>query len=619
MKKKIGLLYRVSSKPQEVDGSSLDTQKEMGRKMSKVLGYDYVEFNEGVQSSYNVEINFRPKLVELLNEIQKPKGIRKVWVFNTDRLGRYSNSWYSILKVFLDYGVEVYVGESDKPYDLKNLTDKLTIGLLSLISQYDNELRRMRSVMGKRNSLKSGNTYLGSTIPFGYSVKNKNLIIDNTEGKYVKKIFKMYDEGQSTMDIKMFLDKQVEIQPRKSKYGWNLGTIQKMLRNTLYIGKQVWRWEENLPNGEKKLIEEIEIETPKIIDKKVFDRVQKRMDSSTRNNTPKESQSLLRGLLECSVCGLMLPERNQQNSMYYGRCKEYKWKYNGEKFDYNNCGLKKGLRTELTDTLVLDKVLESLTESKRVREEFKKKNLEPKWENENENKKKLNKIKGYINKKEKEKERIERELVQIDFEIRLGKLTSRYGEQLKDKFSERLTVIDEELQKLKKEEKLYSDTKGWVNWIEKMYEILDDVPNFDNSKKRTFLKDYVESIKVNYNPNIQSHELDISFLKPIIGDTIIYKEGKDEKGFKRYDIEEGENNLEVIIPTSTKRNRISKKDREKLNNHIYELKIKNGLSHSEVCEELNNLGLRTPTNKIWDKPKFSSYYNYIKKELLGKE
>ena len=44
------------------------------------------------------------------------------------------------------------------------------------------------------------------------------------------------------------------------------------------------------------------------------------------------------------------------------------------------------------------------------------------------------------------------------------------------------------------------------------------------------------------------------------------------------------------------------------------------LSHSEVCDELNKKGLRTPTNKKWDKPKLSSYYNYIKKQYkLGKE
>ena len=286
MKEKIGLLYRVSSKPQELDGGSLDIQREMGKRVSKNLNLSILEFDEGVQSSFNVEINLRPKLLELLNEIQKPKGIRKVWVFNTDRLGRYSQSWYSILKVFIDYGIEVYVGESDKPYDLSNSTDKFVMGVLSLISQYDNELRRLRSILGKRNSLKSGNTYLGSTIPFGYSVKNKKLIENKKESNYVKEIFEMYDDGKSTMDIKMYLDKQIDIEPRRTKSGWNLGTIQKMMRSSIYIGVQNWKWEEKLPNGEIKTIDEISIVTPEIVDKKLWKRVNDRMNSKIKNNSP---------------------------------------------------------------------------------------------------------------------------------------------------------------------------------------------------------------------------------------------------------------------------------------------------------------------------------------------
>ena len=49
---------------------------------------------------------------------------------------------------------KIYVGVSPKPYDLDNPLDNLNMNILSLISQYDNQIRRMRSVMGKRNSLK---------------------------------------------------------------------------------------------------------------------------------------------------------------------------------------------------------------------------------------------------------------------------------------------------------------------------------------------------------------------------------------------------------------------------------------------------------------------------------
>jgi len=620
MKEKIGLLYRVSSQIQETDGGSLDTQREMGKRMSKKLGFNYMEFDEGVQSSFNVEINFRPKVVELLTEIQKPNGIRKVWVFNTDRLGRYSNSWNTILKVFLDYGVEVYVGEGHKPYDLSNLTDKLTLGVLSLISQYDNELRRMRSIMGKRNSLKSGNTYLGSTIPFGYSVEDKKLIKNKTESNYVKEIFKMYNQGDSTMDIKVFLDKQPDIKPRKTKFGWNLGTIQKMLRNQLYIGVQKWRWEEKLPNGESTLIEEIEIKTPKLIDKKIYDEVQKKLDSRVRNNTPKENRFMLRGILKCSVCGLMLSEREQKNPMYYGRCREYSWKYNKEKFKFDDCGLTKGLRTSSTDKVVLDKVLSTLQNSKTIREEYKKKNLTPKWEDEKVNKKNLKKLRVYINETENEIDRYNDEIIQIEFDIRIGNLTQKIGEKLREKFNLIILENQKKLNSYKKEEVLLSDTKGWISWIDRMNKELEKVPNYNLSKKTTFLRENIERIDVRYDSSSKSHKMDISFNKPIIGDKMIYKNSKDDEGFKDYEIITGYKNVKVEVPIDEKRNTLSLNDRIKLNSLILELKENRNLSHSEVCDELNLKGLRTPTNKEWDKPKLSSYYNYIKKQYkLGKE
>jgi len=53
---------------------------------------------------------------------------------------------------------------------------------------------------------------------------------------------------------------------------------------------------------------------------------------------------------------------------------------------------------------------------------------------------------------------------------------------------------------------------------------------------------------------------------------------------------------------------------------ISDLNFEDGDPDELDFDELNKKGLRTPTNKKWDKPKLSSYYNYIKKQYkLGKE
>ena len=194
----IGILLRVSSDIQQTDGGGLEVQKNLGLQMSKKLGLKPIIFNEGSQSSFQIELEERIVLVEMLDELQKGT-IKNIWVYNSDRLGRSTQSWWSIYKVLLDSGTKVYIGSSPKPYDLDNPIDEFQMGILSLVSQYDNKLRRMRSVMGKRNSLKSGNTYVGGTKPFGYDVKNKKSRI--IQSYLVPQFAKISNKSRATVPV----------------------------------------------------------------------------------------------------------------------------------------------------------------------------------------------------------------------------------------------------------------------------------------------------------------------------------------------------------------------------------------------------------------------------------
>ena len=621
---KIGLLYRVSSKPQETDGSSLDVQKEIGIKISKILGLKYQEFDEGVQSSFKVEINQRPKLVELLDEIQKPNGIRKVWVFNTDRLGRYSQSWYSILKVFIDFGVQIYIGDSTKPYDLNNSPDKLMIGVLSLISQYDNELRRMRSIMGKRNSLRNGNTYLGSTIPFGYTVKNKKLKEDEKESFHLRKIFTMYNQGKSTMEIKMYLDKIPDIKPRRTKLGWNLGTIQKMMRNTIYIGTQVWKWEEKLPNGDITTVDEIIIKTPKLIEKELWESVNQKMNlhlQKRKKSIP--TDQILGGTIVCNECGLSLSYRKRGNSQqYYGRCSEYSWKHNknyldNKKKNYNktNCKMKRSLNIVETDEKILDKIIDIITKSSIVREKYKIKDLSPKWDSETKNSKRLGSIRTQLRNKRRELESLEDEQIQIEYDVRTKKISESIGSKLREKFKTSIEIVQEEIDLIKNEERLISESKGWVNWISKMEKDVKKIMNSSLEQKRDFINRNVQNIKVFFDEKSKEHDITINFRLPIVGDELIYdKKGIiNETGFKDYKIKDGDKTVNFRFEKPVQiRTKLNKEVRKVLNERIIQLKEVEFLSLKNICETLNKERLLTPTGKNWDKPKLSSYYRTIK-------
>ncbi|MGM1056307.1 MAG: recombinase family protein [Bacteroidota bacterium] len=608
---KIGLLYRVSSKPQESDGGGLDLQKSLGKKISDKLGLEGVEFNEGVQSSFKVEINQRPKLVELLDEIQKTNGIRKVWVFNTDRLGRYSNSWYSILKVFIDYGVEIYIGEDIKPYDLSSSVDKLTISVLSLISQYDNELRRMRSILGKRNSLKNGNTWVGGTVPFGFLVEGKMLVINPVESQYVKKMFEMYNKGKSTMNIKVYLDEQTEIKPRRSLKGWNVGTVLSMLRKEIYKGIQVWEWKEKLPNGEVEIVDSYEVKHPQIIKEKLWNSVQDKIDDEYPVHFDgKSRKSLLKGLLVCPKCNLKLGHRFKKNNHYYGRCNETNWRRVGEKINIKSCPIKKSPRMEELDKKVFDTVLNVIKDSSRIREEHKLKNLNPKFENEKKIKVQKETLERKIRSKKLEIEKVEEQEVQVDFDVRLGKISESKGEKLTQKFSEHINILNQELHNLKNKLLPLSNSEGWVNWIERMNNELEKVQNYSLEKKREFLKDVLNEIQIHYIESTQSHRIKIEFLLPLVGDSILYGVEKDNWGFKTYELNDGskgyETELDSFVPNISK----NQTYKNKLLNRIFELKEKQGLSLDKISEILNSEGLKPLNKGEWYKSRLSSFYSY---------
>ena len=52
----IGILLRVSSDIQQTDGGGLEVQKRMGLEMSEKLGLKPIIFNEGSQSSFQIEL-----------------------------------------------------------------------------------------------------------------------------------------------------------------------------------------------------------------------------------------------------------------------------------------------------------------------------------------------------------------------------------------------------------------------------------------------------------------------------------------------------------------------------------------------------------------------------------
>ena len=86
-KNTLHIYTRVSTSIQETDGTSLDTQKELGIKKSKELGFKHKVWNEGAKSSHHEDIALRPVLSQLLTEIREGN-VQHLWVIEQSRLSR---------------------------------------------------------------------------------------------------------------------------------------------------------------------------------------------------------------------------------------------------------------------------------------------------------------------------------------------------------------------------------------------------------------------------------------------------------------------------------------------------------------------------------------------------
>lgn len=614
----LGILLRVSSDVQKTDGTSLDVQKKMGLEISKKIGFEPMVFNEGSQSTFDTEINERVVLVELLDKIDKGE-ISSIWVYNLDRLGRNTQSWMSIYKILIENRVFTYVGNSTNRYDLDTPLDNLHLNMLSIISQYDNQIRRMRSVMGKRNSLRSGNTYVGGTKPFGYNVKGKKLVINKEESECVKKIYEMYRDGKSTTDIKTYMDLKTSFEPKRSKSGWNLGTIQKTLGSTLYIGKQKWEWKEKVGNRIK-IVETLDIKTPKIVPKKLWNDVQKMLEQNHRNRDNKKKHiTLFEGMLFCKSCGKKLFVRTNRNSkyeLYSCRSGEYGWK-NPQKWGtkHKNCSLKKSVRVEETDEIMMKHLIKILKESKSVRENFKVKSLTSKFDDvDNLNLKKKKKQK-YITEKKNYKGKLEDNLVETELKIMMKEVSVSVGNKMKEKITKLISNEEDNINTLGRELSVLTKSNEWIDWLNKMYLEIDSLENLPLDKQRIFVSQHLKKVKVEYLSDVKSHKFDFEFLYPIVEDEVKL-DGVDKKGRRKYEVLDGSTKTTLIhkVTQLRKRNNVSTLKKE-----ITKMRVVEELSLSQICEKLNKKGILTPTKKRWDKPKLSSYIKNLKLEIdVGK-
>jgi site-specific DNA recombinase len=192
---------RVSSKDQ-MDNLSLETQLKGCNGFSKKLNYDVKgHFGGTYESAMSDE---RKEFVKMITFVKKSKEkISYIIVYSLDRFSRTGDNAIWLSRQLRELGINIV--SVTQPIDTTNPSGVLQQNILFLFSQYDNDLRRQKTIEGMKEKMLRGQ-WMGMT-PLGYKYdhirgKEEQRIVFNNDAKLIKKAFMMkLHEGLTNIEI----------------------------------------------------------------------------------------------------------------------------------------------------------------------------------------------------------------------------------------------------------------------------------------------------------------------------------------------------------------------------------------------------------------------------------
>lgn len=321
---RVGLYMRLSREDgDKEESSSVTNQREMlKRYVSEQENFFIVK--EYVDDGYTGTNFDRPKFKEMIEDIEAGI-IDTVITKDLSRLGRE--------RLGVGYYTEIYFPEHNVRYIalLDNIDTYIDSGMNDMApfkgvinDMYVRDIsKKIRSSLIERK--KAGN-FLGVTAPYGYQKDPNNkfhLIINEKEAEVVKRVFRLYLEGNGLTRIAQILTKDGIPVPGESRdigktrrtalySSWKQTTIRRILDNRVYLGELVQFKRRKINYKSKRRITVPEEERyicrgthEAIIDEESFNAVQNILKKNKSFKGTKHDY-LFKGLLFCSECGARL-------------------------------------------------------------------------------------------------------------------------------------------------------------------------------------------------------------------------------------------------------------------------------------------------------------------------
>tara|TARA_R110001592_G_scaffold45430_1_gene145160 strand:- start:12 stop:1619 length:1608 start_codon:yes stop_codon:yes gene_type:complete len=283
-----GVIYtRVSTKEQADNNKSLETQKKYCEQLAIKSNIDIIEYFGGTYES--AKSDERKEFTKMLSFVKRNKSVSYIIVYSYDRFSRTGANGAYISEQLKKQGV-VTISATQK-VDIDSASGSFQQNLYYMFSQFDNELRRDKSVTGMQEKLRKGHWTWKP--PFGYvnlnagEGKEPNIVV-NADGKLLRLAFKWKAEENISIE---------EIAKRLEKKGLSIPSkrLGEYFKNPFYCGILV---SSIIPN--EYIIGKHELLIPKTVFLKVND-ILKQNNHGYKQNLDDENLPL-RHFIKSTIC-----------------------------------------------------------------------------------------------------------------------------------------------------------------------------------------------------------------------------------------------------------------------------------------------------------------------------
>src|SRR5690348_433918 len=244
----------------------------------------------------------RPALQQLLADLTARR-VDTVVVYKIDRLTRSLADFAKIVEI-LDAKGASFVSVTQQ-FNTTTSMGRLTLNVLLSFAQFEREVIGER-IRDKIAASRKRGIWMGGVVPLGYQVKDRKLIVNETEAKTVRMIFERFVSiGSATVLAKALVSEGIKT--RRGKLV-DKGYIYKVLTNRVYLGDSVHKG--TAYPGEHDAI----------ISRELWDRVRSIMQQSPRvraANTRARTPALLKGLIFGSDGRAMTPTHTRRRGRFY--------------------------------------------------------------------------------------------------------------------------------------------------------------------------------------------------------------------------------------------------------------------------------------------------------------